>query len=123
MIPGDESAGESHGTRSLKGNKNMRQLLNRAAQAAVKVKGSIFDVTFQAYALLNLYRHTGEAIWLWRACDLSRNAAEAAMYASSRESRELALRPESLHKGELGIIVLDSDLNHPEFARMPMFES
>ena len=78
----------------------------------------------QAYALLNLYRHTGEAVWLRRACDLSRNAAEAAAYASSRESREQpAPRPESLYKGELGIIVLDSDLNQPEFARMPMFES
>jgi transposase len=48
VIPGDEqSAGQSHSTRSPKGNKNMRRLLNQAAQSAVKVKGSIFDVTFR----------------------------------------------------------------------------
>jgi transposase len=48
VIPGDdESAGESHSTRSPKGNKNMRRLLNQAAQSAVKVKGSIFELTFR----------------------------------------------------------------------------
>ena len=48
VCPGDEeSAGESHSTRSPKGNRAMRRLLNQAAHAAVKVKGSIFDVTFR----------------------------------------------------------------------------
>ena len=47
VCPGnEESAGESHSTRSPKGNRNMRRLLNQAAQSAVKVKGSIFEVTF-----------------------------------------------------------------------------
>jgi transposase len=47
VCPGDEeSAGESHSTRSPKGNRHMRRLLNQAAQNAVKVKGSIFEVTF-----------------------------------------------------------------------------
>lgn len=78
----------------------------------------------QAYALLNLYRYTDETDWLRRACDLSRSAAGAASDAGSRDaSEQLAWRPESLYKGELGIIVLDSDLNQPKFARMPMFES
>lgn len=45
--PGDEeSAGESKSTRSPKGNRHMRRLLNQAAQSAVKVQGSIFEVTF-----------------------------------------------------------------------------
>jgi transposase len=42
----EESAGESHSTRSPKGNRHMRRLLDQAAQSAVKVKGSIFEVTF-----------------------------------------------------------------------------
>jgi transposase len=48
VCPGDEeSAGESKSTRSPKGNRPMRRLLNQAAHAAIKVKGSIFQVTFQ----------------------------------------------------------------------------
>jgi transposase len=47
VCPGnEESAGESQSTRSPKGNRHMRRLLNQAAQSAVKVKGSIFEVTF-----------------------------------------------------------------------------
>jgi transposase len=47
VCPGnEESAGESQSTRSPKGNRQMRRLLNQAAQSAVKVKGSIFEVTF-----------------------------------------------------------------------------
>src|ERR1035437_2616901 len=42
VCPGnEESAGESHSTRSPKGNHHMRRLLDQAAQSAVKVKGSI----------------------------------------------------------------------------------
>ena len=48
VCPGnEESAGESHSTRSPNGNCHMRRLLNQAAQSAVKVKGSIFELTFQ----------------------------------------------------------------------------
>jgi len=48
VCPGsEESAGESKSTRSPKGNRTMRRLLNQAAQSAVKVKGSIFDIVFR----------------------------------------------------------------------------
>jgi transposase len=48
VCPGnEESAGESQSTRSPKGNRHMRRLLNQAAQSAVKAKGSIFEMTFQ----------------------------------------------------------------------------
>jgi transposase len=48
VCPGnEESAGESHSTRSPNGNRHMRRLLNQAAQSAVNVKGSIFELTFQ----------------------------------------------------------------------------
>jgi len=48
VCPGDEeTAGKSKSTRSPKGNGTMRRLLNQAAHAAVKVKGSIFEITFR----------------------------------------------------------------------------
>ena len=46
--PGDdESAGVSSSHRSPKGNRQMRRLLNQAANAAVKTKGSIFEVVYR----------------------------------------------------------------------------
>ena len=48
--PGDnESAGVSHGHRSPKGNRQMRRVLNQAANAAVKYKGSIFQILYRRY--------------------------------------------------------------------------
>jgi transposase len=61
VCPGnEESAGESHSTRSPKGNREMRRLLNQSAQAAVKNKGSIFEVTFKRLLPRMEYK---EAIW------------------------------------------------------------
>ena len=46
--PGDEeSAGVNYSHRSPKGNRHMRRLLNQAANAAVKVKGSIFELIYR----------------------------------------------------------------------------
>jgi transposase len=46
--PGDnESAGVSSSHRSPKGNRQMRRLLNQAANAAVRTKGSIFEVVYR----------------------------------------------------------------------------
>src|SRR5215469_18032476 len=48
--PGDEeSAGKSYSHRSPKGNRQMRRLLNQAANAAVKLKGSIFALLYRRY--------------------------------------------------------------------------
>jgi hypothetical protein len=45
--PGEEeSAGVNYSPRSPKGNRNMRRLLNQAANAAVKRKGSIFEIVY-----------------------------------------------------------------------------
>jgi transposase len=61
VCPGnEESAGESKSTRSPKGNRQMRRLLNQAAQSAVKVKGSIFEVTFHRLMPRVGYK---QAIW------------------------------------------------------------
>ena len=47
ICPGDEeSAGVSHSHRSSKGN---RRILNQTAHAAVKVKGSIFEIVYRAW--------------------------------------------------------------------------
>jgi transposase len=43
----DESAGINYSRRSPKGNRQMRRLLNQAANAAVKTKGSIFEVLYR----------------------------------------------------------------------------
>jgi transposase len=43
----DESAGINHSRRSPHGNRQMRRLLNQAANAAVKTKGSIFELVYR----------------------------------------------------------------------------
>jgi hypothetical protein len=46
--PGDdESAGVNYSHRSPKGNRHMRRLLNQAANAAVRTKGSIFEIVYR----------------------------------------------------------------------------
>ena len=48
--PGDyESAGVSYSHRSPKGNRPLRRILNQAANAAVKQKGSIFELLYRRY--------------------------------------------------------------------------
>ena len=43
----DESAEENHSSRSAKGNKYLRRVLNQAAHAAVRKKGSHFQAVFR----------------------------------------------------------------------------
>ena len=43
----EESAGVNHSHRSPRGNRQMRRLLNQAANAAVKTKGSIFQLVYR----------------------------------------------------------------------------
>src|SRR5260370_29680249 len=46
--PGDaEGAGGRHSHRSPKGNRQMRRLLNQAANAAARTKGSIFEIPYR----------------------------------------------------------------------------
>ena len=46
--PGEEeSAGVNYSHRSPKGNRHMRRLLNQTANAAVKAKGSIFEIIYR----------------------------------------------------------------------------
>src|SRR5499433_2828265 len=47
----DESAGVNRSKRSPKGNRQMRRILNQAANAAVKHKGSIFEIVYRRLVL------------------------------------------------------------------------
>ena len=47
----DESAGINHRHRSPNGNRQMRRLLNQAAHAAVKTKGSIFELLYRRFVV------------------------------------------------------------------------
>jgi transposase len=47
ICPGDdESAGVNYSHRSPRGNRHMRRILNQAANAAAKTKGSIFEIVY-----------------------------------------------------------------------------
>jgi serine/threonine-protein kinase len=68
----------------------------------------------RSYSLLNLYRHTGESVWLTRARALGTRAMK-----TDAVHEEYA---HSLYKGEFGLAVLAADLQAPEDATMPFFE-
>lgn len=70
--------------------------------------------TGRAYALLNLYRHTGDSAWLARAAELGERAAQA--WGPHAES------PDSLFKGKVGLAVLAADLERPDESYMPFYE-
>ncbi len=67
----------------------------------------------RAYALLCLYHHTGEPLWLARARALADLAATSIRHRS--------LRHDSLYKGDIGVALLASDLQAPYQACMPLF--
>lgn len=67
----------------------------------------------RAYALLDLWKHTGEDVWLERARDLGERAADIIVRVS-----EVA---DSLYKGEIGVAALAADLAKPEAAAQPFF--
>jgi transposase len=61
VCSGEEiTAGHVHSSRSPKGNRTMRRVLNQAAHAAVKMKGSIFEVVFRRLKSRMEYK---SAIW------------------------------------------------------------
>lgn len=70
VCPGqEESAEESKSNRSPKGNRTMRRLLNQAANAAIRVKGSIFELVYRR--MVGRMGHN-KAIWAiaHRLCNL-----------------------------------------------------
>jgi eukaryotic-like serine/threonine-protein kinase len=68
----------------------------------------------RAYGLLNLYKHTGESEWLERARQLADRAVVGI--------QQYSLRRQSLYKGEIGVALLQADLERPQLSAMPFFE-
>jgi transposase len=99
VCPGDEeSGGESKSSGSPKGNRQMRRILNQAAHAAVKVKGSIFEIVFRRLKSKPNFGYK-EAIWaiahrlcrvLWIILHRGANYEERgpAVSAKSKRTRE-----------------------------------
>jgi serine/threonine-protein kinase len=73
-----------------------------------------------AYGLLNLYRHTGEPIWLERSRLLAERAATRALNATRMHPSATA---HSLFRGDVGLAVLLTDLERPEGAAFPLFDA
>jgi serine/threonine-protein kinase len=69
----------------------------------------------RSYALLAVHRVTGDGVWLERARRLMRREAKP---FSSTTPGQL-----SLFKGELGLALLEQDLETPDLACHPFFES
>ncbi len=72
-------------------------------------------VAGRAYALLAWHRASGEAAWLRRASDLIAQVKSAL-------PRGIGLDP-ALLKGHLSLALIERELDHPHFARTPLFEA
>ena len=110
--PGEEeSAGVNYSHRSPKGNRQMRRLLNQAANAAVKTKGSIFEMVYRrlvprlghAQAIGAVAHRLCRLIWIIlhqavryeeRGPAVSRSRAKARAAKMIRELRGLGYRVE-----------------------------
>lgn len=101
------------------GDKDYGELARRAALNAYSEPTPVGDLCCGAagrsYAMLKLYRHTGEGIWLQRAHELAHRAV--------RSVQRWSVRRDSLYKGEFGVALLVSDLERPELSCMPLFDS
>ncbi len=90
-----------------------RRVARSAVHSTERVGNLCCGLAGRAYAMLCLARETGEPEWLSHAEQLADAAADG----------ELLNRwPQSLYKGELGLVLLDAELDHPLAARMPFFE-
>ncbi len=67
----------------------------------------------QAYALLNLYRYSGEKRFLSSASRFYKQAIEKLPGSNLKNS---------LYKGDVGVALLEADLSNPGTASMPLFE-
>jgi transposase len=107
---GEESAGVNHSHRSPKGNRHMRRLLNQAANAAVRTKGSIFEVVYRRsvsrlghQAIGAIAHRQCRLIWLIlhqgvryeeRGADVSKRSKQLRTWRMIRQLRKLGYRIE-----------------------------
>ncbi len=69
----------------------------------------------RAYALLSLYRATGDRAWLDRATTLAERCAAEPQFEEGRET--------SLFRGPLALATLAADLEQPELSAFPLLEA
>jgi serine/threonine-protein kinase len=74
----------------------------------------------QAYAMLNLYKHTGERRWLNHAHIFAEQSCRYSPLPGNTQPPRLHY---ALYKGSLGTALLSADLEAPSEACMPLFES
>jgi eukaryotic-like serine/threonine-protein kinase len=74
----------------------------------------------QAYALLALYKHTGDRRWLNHAREFAQQSLQLSPLPADTEAPPLHY---ALYKGALGTALLSADLDEPSQACMPLFES
>jgi hypothetical protein len=102
------------------GESDLLEVAERAAWSTwdrpVRVTSLCCGTAGQAYALLNIFRHTGERAWLERAGARAGHAARSGVLAGDSVS------PANLYKGHAGLAVLAAELRSPELAAMPLFE-
>jgi len=96
--PGDdESAGVNYSHRSPKGNRHMRRLLNQAANAAARTKGSIFEIVYRRSVPRLGHNQAIGAIahrqcrLIWRSCTRESGTKNGAQRSAKRASKS-ALR-------------------------------
>lgn len=70
--------------------------------------------TGAAYALLNIYKHTGDRQWY--------DAAKTMTIRALQDKSPSQFSEYSLYKGKLGITLLTFDLAYPELSAMPLLE-
>ncbi len=99
------------------GREEYGELARRAALNAYEEPPATGDLCCGAagrsYAMLDMYRHTGDGVWVDRARGLADRAATLI--------REWSLHRDSLYKGEVGVALLAADLDQPELSCMPLF--
>jgi eukaryotic-like serine/threonine-protein kinase len=69
----------------------------------------------QAYAFLSLHRLTGEGVQV----DRARSMLDRAITFIGSQ----AMTQNSLYKGDVGVAILEAELQEPLMSAMPMFES
>jgi serine/threonine-protein kinase len=102
------------------GDERWLRMAEGAARYASAIDGIIpqlcCGLAGEAYAQLEMYRHSGEDHWLMQA----RRLADAAAARLDTAAGQKCVTG-SLHKGDVGIAVLAADLERPEEASMPFF--
>ncbi|KLK89917.1 hypothetical protein AA309_28670 [Microvirga vignae] len=101
----------------LVGNASYLEMAERAAWAAWKSEEPIGSLCCgylgRAYALLNVYRNTGQTAWLERA---------KILYTKAAHSKDLSRLRFSLFRGEVALALLAYDLDSPDSSSFPLFE-